>query len=147
MSEGILRTDHLPPCPFCGNHPKTTTDDRGERRVFCPSCMWKGLGESEWRSLAYGDEELRLIRNALVQVLPLASAYANVRPTKENNTRVAYASGLLFKTGVYGRLEIIDHRAIAEAELRGFRTAIERAALHCCEKCGLQQTAISSMPK
>lgn len=139
--------NHLPPCPFCGNHPKTTTNDTGERRVFCPSCMWKGLGESEWKSLAYGDEESRLIRNALVQVMPLASAYAKAMPSQDNQARVGKASSLLFKSGIYGRLAIVDHTAIAEAELRGFRTAIQRASLHCCETCGRQQTAIASMPK
>lgn len=109
--------------------------------------MWKGLGESEWRSLAYGDEELRLIRNALEQVVPLASRYADLRPTKENIERVVNASGLLFKSGIYGRLEIIDHSAIAEAELRGYQTAIEHASQHLCQNCGCKQTAISSMPE
>lgn len=141
------QNDHLPPCPFCANHPKTSLSDTGTRRVFCPSCMWKGLGESEWKSLAYGDAEARLIRNALVQVMPLATAYAKAMPSKDNKARIAIASSLLLKPGIYGRMEVIDHTAIAEAELRGFRMAVERAAMHCCEKCGLQQTAISSMPK
>lgn len=141
------RSLRLPPCQFCGNPPKSTTDDTGVTRVFCPSCMWTGMSEAEWKGLAYGNEDSRQIRNALVQVMPLATAYAKTMPSKDNQARVAIASSLLLNPGMYGMLEVIDHTAIAEAELRGFRMAVERASRHCCEKCGLPQTSITSMAK
>lgn len=109
--------------------------------------MWKGLGEADWSGLVCSHAEARLIREALVDILPLASAYAKSMPSPDNKARVALANSLLLSSRQLGSTDVIAATAVAEAELRGFRTAVERAALHCCEQCGHPQTALTAMPK
>lgn len=142
MTQPKSSESNLPPCPFCGSQAKSHLTSYGERRVYCTYCMWSGLNEAQWQSLACVDRES--LRNALVGILPLASAYAKAYPSLKNQALVAIATGAIYQFGLYS--QYIPYDPVAEAELRAFRLAVERCSQHHCEQCGMVQTALNNIP-